>query len=196
MCRAFAFQVSVRKFESLWQPLLRGTRDQLRLVKAALSAFAGVQRHGYNQRPEIFAAALELRDRLGQHATQHGRSRQNLVVFQQMDQPAQRSGIFAERHSAVEFRLEIAAALAVSLAHQQLRGQQPLAALHALRHANRLNGIQTLLAHRKTRNVYKGDTAEPAIGREEDRKNTTYCRNNRRDEGTTLPGALNSSLSN
>jgi len=113
-----------------------------------------------------------------------------------MDETAQRSGILAKRDRAIEFRLEIAAALAVSIAHQQLRGQEPLTALHTLRHANRLNGIQTLLAHGKTRNAYKGDAAEPAIGREEYRKNTTYCRNNRRDEGITLPGALNSSLSN
>jgi|SRR5664279_2060853 len=113
-----------------------------------------------------------------------------------MDQTAQRSGVLSERNRAIEFRLEITAPLAVSVAHQQLRRQQSLAALHALRRTYRLNGIQTLLAHGETRDVHKGDTAEPAIGREEDRKNTTYSRDNRRDEGTTLFGALNSSLSN
>jgi hypothetical protein len=113
-----------------------------------------------------------------------------------MDQTAQRSGVLSERNRAIEFRLEIAATLTVSIAHQQLRRQQALAALHTLRHTNRLDGIQALLAHGKTKNVYKGDAAESAIGREEDGKNTTYCRNNRRDEGFTLPGALNSSLSN
>ena len=90
---------------------------------------------------------------------------------------------------------KLAAALAAPIAHQQLRRQQALAALHALRHANRLDGIQTLLAHRKTRNVYKGNTTEPAIGREEDRKNAADCGNNWRDEEVTLLGALHSSLS-
>src|ERR1035441_3621963 len=110
-----------------------------------------------------------------------------------MDETAQRSGILAKRDRAIEFRLEIAAALAVSIAHQQLRRQKALAALHALRRTNRLNGIQTLLAYGKTRNVDEGDAAEAAIGREEDRKNTAYYRNNRRDEGFALPGALSSS---
>jgi hypothetical protein len=113
-----------------------------------------------------------------------------------MDETAQRSGVFSERNRAIEFRLEIAATLAVSIAHQQLRRQEALAALHTLRRTDRLDGIQALPAHGKARNIYEGDTAEPAIGREEDRKNTTYYRNNRRDEGFTLPGALNSSLSN
>jgi hypothetical protein len=81
----------------------------------------------------------------------------------------------------------------MSIAHQQLRRQEALAALHALRHTNRLDGIQTLPAYGKTGNGYKGDTAEPAIGREEDGKNTAYCRNNRRDKGITLLGALSSS---
>jgi hypothetical protein len=113
-----------------------------------------------------------------------------------MDQTAQRSGVLSERNRAIKFRLEIAAALAMSIAHQQLRRQQALAALHTLRRMNRLDGIQALPAYGEARNVYQGDTAESAIGREEDRKNTTYCRNNRRDKGITLPGALNSSLSN
>jgi hypothetical protein len=155
-----------------------------------------MQWDGNNQRPEILAATLELSDRVGEHVPQHGCSRQNLVVFQEMDQAAQRSGVLSERHGAIELRLEIAATLAVSIAHQQLGRQKALAALHTLRHTNRLDGIQTLVAYGKTRNGYEGDTAEPAIGREENRKNTAYCRNKRRDEGFTLPGALNSSLSN
>ena len=43
--------------------------------------------------------------------------------------------------------------------------------------------------------VIEGDVTEPAIGREEDRKNAADCRNNWRDEGRTLLGALGSSLS-
>ena len=57
------------------------------------------------------------------------------------------------------------------------------------------NGIQTLLTDGQTRDVYEGDTTEPAIGGEEDRKNAADYGNNWRDEGCTLLGALSSSLS-
>ncbi len=107
-----------------------------------------------------------------------------------MDQAAQRSRVLAEGHGAVELGLEVAAALAASIADQQLRRQQTLAALHALGRANRPDGIQTLLAHGKTGNVYEGDITEPAIGRKEDGKNALDCGNNWRDEGRTLLGAL------
>ena len=154
-----------------------------------------MQRDGNDQRPQVFAAGSSCPIASASMPSQHGRSRHNVVVFQEMDQPAQRSGILAKRDGAVEFRLEIAASLAASIAHQQLRRQQALAALHTLRRTNGLDGIQTLLAHGKTRNVYEGDTTEPAIGGEENGKNAAYYRNNWRDEGRTLLGALSSSLS-
>jgi hypothetical protein len=70
-----------------------------------------------------------------------------------------------------------------------LRRQQTLATLHALGLADRPDGIQTLLAHGKTGNVYEEDITEPAIGRKENRKNASNCRNNWRDERRTLLGS-------
>jgi hypothetical protein len=57
------------------------------------------------------------------------------------------------------------------------------------------DGIPTLLTNGKTRNIYEGNITEPAIGREEDRKDALDGGNNWRDEGRTLLGALGSSLS-
>jgi len=173
----------------------RGPNDQFRLVEAPLATLTAVQWNGNDQRQRIDAAIGKLRDRLGQHVSQYGRCWPHLVVFQEMDETTQRPGILPKRDSAIELRLEIAATLATSVAYQQLRWQQALAALYALWRTNGPNGIQTLRAYRKTRNVYEGDTAEPAIGGEKNRENALYCRHNRRDEGRTLLGAPRSSVS-
>src|SRR5450631_3367392 len=119
---------------------------------------------------------------MSQHFAEDGCGRQNLVVFQQMDQPAQLSRVFAEGDGAIELRLEVAAALAPSIADQQLCWQQALTALHALGRTNRPDGIQTLLAYGKTGNVYERNITESAIGREEYGKNALDCGNNWRDE--------------
>jgi hypothetical protein len=51
------------------------------------------------------------------------------------------------------------------------------------------------MANGKTRDIDKGNTAKPAIGREEDGKDAAdYCYH-WRDEAGTLFGALDSSLS-
>src|SRR5580700_7583960 len=65
--RALPLQESASDFEPLWQPLLSSANDQLRLVEAALSALAGMERDRNDQRPEIFAATTELPDRMSQH---------------------------------------------------------------------------------------------------------------------------------
>jgi hypothetical protein len=65
-----------------------------------------------------------------------------------MDQAAHRSGVLAEGNGAVKLRLEIAATLATSVAHEQLRRQEAFATLYALRHTDRFDGIQTFLTNR------------------------------------------------
>jgi hypothetical protein len=112
-----------------------------------------------------------------------------------MDESTQGSRIFAKRDCSIEIGLEFTAALAASVADKQLRRKQALAALYALRRAYGFDRIQTLLAHRKARDIYERDTTEPAIGGEEDRENAADYSHHWRDEGQTLLGALHSSLS-
>jgi len=78
---------------------------------------------------------------------------------------------------------------------QSWRGQQSLAALHTLGHANGLHRVQALRTDGKTRDVGQGDAAKTAIGGEEDRKNAADYGYHWRDEAGTLLGALDSSHS-
>jgi hypothetical protein len=67
--------------------------------------------------------------------------------------------------------------------------------LHALRHTDGLNRVQTLFANGETRNVAEGNAAETAIRGEEDGKDASNYGQDWRDERNTLLGALDSSLS-
>jgi hypothetical protein len=136
----------------------------------------------------------ELLDRVGQHSFED-RSRRNYpVILQEVDQSPQRFGVLAKRHGAIELGLELMATLAAAVTHQQLRRQQPFA-LKALWSTNRLDRIETILTNWKPGDVGEGETTEPAIGGKENRENTADYGQQRRDEGSTLLGALRSSLS-
>jgi hypothetical protein len=111
-----------------------------------------------------------------------------------MDEPTQGPGVFGVRNSAVELRLELMTALAAAVTTQQLRWQQALAALNALRYAYGFDRVQALRAYRKARNICQGNTAETAFRGKEDRKNTAYYGQHWRDEEGTPLGALYSSL--
>jgi hypothetical protein len=102
-------------------------------------------RHYHNtSAPEQFAGLL---DRVGQHSSED-RSHPNYpVVLQEVDQSPQRFGVLAKRHGAIELGLELMATVAAAVAHQQLRRQQPFAALKALWSTNRLHRIETILTN-------------------------------------------------
>ena len=138
----------------------------------------------------------KLLDRVGQHSSED-RSRRNYpVILQEVDQSPQRFGVLAKRHGAIELGLELMATMAAAVAHQQLRRQQPFAALKALWSTNRLDRIEAILTNWKPGDVgVEGEATEPAIGGKENRENAADYGQQRRDEGGTLLGALRSSLS-
>ncbi len=137
----------------------------------------------------------ELLDRVGQHSSEDRSHRNYPVILQEVDQSPQRFGVLAKRHGAIELGLELMATAAAAVAHQQLRRQQPVAALKALWSTNRLDRIETISTNGKPGDVGEGETTEPAIGGKENRENAASYGQQRRDEGSTLLGALRSSLS-
>jgi hypothetical protein len=112
-----------------------------------------------------------------------------------MNEAAQASIIFTERHGASELRLEVAAAVATAVAHQQLRAGEAVAAKYALWRAYRLNGLKTFGANRDPGDVVERSAAESAIRGEKDGKNVSQQGLQGRDEDGTLLGALLSSFS-
>src|SRR5271157_200986 len=112
-----------------------------------------------------------------------------------MDEPAQATLVFAERHCTRKFRFEVAATVATTIAHQQLRTGQAVATNHALRRAHRLNGLKAFSADRNPGKVVERCAAQPAIRGEKHGKNVSQEGLQRRDEDGTLLGALLSSFS-
>src|SRR5271157_4488568 len=112
-----------------------------------------------------------------------------------MNEPAQATLVFTERHCAREFGFEVAATVATAIAHQQLRTGQAVATDHALRRTHRLNGLKAFSADRNPGNVVERSAAEPAIRGEEDGKNVSQEGLQGHDKDGTLLGALISSFS-
>src|SRR5271157_1781044 len=149
----------------------------------------GHKRHGLPTRGE------QLLNRLGKHATQYRCNWKNGFVLQQMNEPAQATLVFTERHCTRKFGFEVAATVATAIAHQQLRTGQAVATNHALRRTHRLNGLKAFSANGNPGNVVERSAAEPAIGGEEHGENVSQEGLQRRDEDGTLLGALLSSFS-
>jgi len=110
-------------------------------------------------------------------------------------QTAQAAFVFSEGDGARKLRLTVTTVLTPAIAHQQLCTEQTVTANHALRLAHRRDGSNTFRADGNPRNVIEWRVAQPAIGREKDRKNVAQEGLQGRENCGTLQGALTSPVS-
>jgi hypothetical protein len=147
--------------------------DQLRLVKAALAAFALVKRHRYDEHGLLLEAGFNGRDRLCQPLSKETSRRAHPVVLQQMDQLSQPAVIAAEGGSPRERAIDAAAHRAqpeTGSVRLGITREHALSANRAEFSAERLNLIQAIEANRQPGNIQQRQAAKAAVGRKQNRK--------------------------